>query len=80
MTLSEVLEYGPIVAVDEDNIYLVTANGAYLNFWVNGVDGWKNTTCRSREKDMYETTAAQIWDDGKKYLDEVLREEDEESG
>ena len=33
LTLFEVLEYGPIVAQDEDAGILVTVNGAYFNFY-----------------------------------------------
>tara|TARA_Y100000114_G_scaffold139945_1_gene144409 strand:- start:454 stop:735 length:282 start_codon:yes stop_codon:yes gene_type:complete len=33
LTLFQILEYGPIVAQDEDAGILVTVNGAYFNFY-----------------------------------------------
>jgi hypothetical protein len=33
VNIHELLEYGPIVAHDEDLDLLVTANGAYFNLW-----------------------------------------------
>ena len=34
-TIEEVLEYGPICAADMDLGFIVTINGAYVNFCVN---------------------------------------------
>lgn len=52
MTLHEALEYGPIVANDEELDCFITANQAYLNFWAgNGEGEYTNTTCRYVDKE-----------------------------
>lgn len=59
-----VLEYGPIVAGDEDLGILITVNGAYFNVWVGefwregGWSSWSNTEAydmRSRVIDRHES-------------------------
>jgi hypothetical protein len=48
MNLYEVLEYGAIVHHDQDLGILITANGAYLNWWNGSMEtGWENSECRS---------------------------------
>ena len=48
MNIFEVMQYGPIVACDEELGLLVTVNGAYFNLWVSRGDGeFENTTCSS---------------------------------
>lgn len=79
-TLAEVLEYGPIVASDDELGLLVTGNGAYYTLWVS--DGrdmrgatWTNTDCKAIEGDgsgMYGVTAATFWDGGKAALADWL--------
>jgi hypothetical protein len=39
MNIHEVMEYGPIVAHDEELDTLITVNGAYFNLWVGGYRG-----------------------------------------
>lgn len=79
MDLFEVASYGPIGAVDEETQCLVTCNGSYLNFWVYlGDRKWENTDVISRDKDMWETSAAKMWEDCKKALENWLRDPDEE--
>jgi hypothetical protein len=56
-TLSGILDYGYIVAADDDLGALVTWNGsATFNFWVGSATDWKNTDCRTI--DEIETLAA----------------------
>lgn len=46
MHLHQVIEYGAIVAADDDT--LVTAGSQYLNLWVrDGATHWTNIDCRS---------------------------------
>ena len=71
----EVLEYGPIVAGDEDCGVLVTANDSYMNLWVKqSENAWTNTDCRPNSEfgDMYSRTAADYWDRGKQCLADWL--------
>jgi hypothetical protein len=75
--LTEVLEYGPICAINEEFGVFVTVNGSYLNFWV--MEGNANgectcTTCSTRDKDLYKTTGAEMIDEAEAYLKEVLKE------
>jgi hypothetical protein len=74
MSLAEVLEYGPIGAVDEDTLCMVTRNGSYLNFWVpvSGRCGseWENTDAKCvNGEDMYKISAADFWDCCKEALE-----------
>lgn len=46
--LAEILDYGYIVAADEEVEMLVSWNGsATFNFWVGTLSGWQNTDCRT---------------------------------
>lgn len=73
MNIHEVLEYGPIVASNEDHGYLLTGNGAYWNLWIDRGDRtYSNVDCYAREKDMYQTTAADLWEQGKAKLEEII--------
>ena len=52
-TIFDVLEYGPIVAADEELGVLITVNGSYYNIWV-GYDGmYNNTDAHSVGVDVY---------------------------
>ena len=63
-TIEEVLEYGPICAADMELGFIVTINGAYVNFW----------TQARLLKDDYgyypgkNSPAAEMWDIGKESL------------
>lgn len=78
-TIFEVLEYGPIVAGDEDMGYLVTINGSYLNLWSSilqsrtSVVVWNNIDCRSGHPDLYTLTVAKAKDLGDEWLAEILK-------
>ncbi len=62
MTLNEMLEYGPIVAHDEELGLYVTVNGSYLNLWRtalvsrSGEQEFENIDCRSRYFEGKRTT------------------------
>lgn len=81
MNIYEVLEYGPIVACDEDFGCLVTINGSYLNLWVlqrqpypRGPESWTNTDCRTwggDGVDLYKVTAAQAMAFAEAWLEEI---------
>lgn len=74
--IASTLEYGPILAADADMGVVITGNGAYLNLWVEGrAGGLVNTDCRARSADMWETSAADMWDEAKAWLAEILRGE-----
>lgn len=47
MNIHEVIEYGPIVAHDEELDILITVNGAYFNLWV-GAD-FTSTPSKGRQ-------------------------------
>lgn len=75
MTLLEVIEYGPIVAVHPEFESLVTINGAYLNWWNHLGDGkYVNTECRSGHPDLYTLTVAKAMDLAKKWIEDVEEE------
>jgi hypothetical protein len=44
-TLSEMLEYGPIVASDAELGLYITVNGSYYNLWVGDGSTFENTDC-----------------------------------
>jgi hypothetical protein len=82
-TIFEVLEYGPIVAGDEDMGYLVTINGSYLHLWSSQVEEhtqwraqavWNNIDVRATDlpDGLYKLSAADAWDMGKAWLAEIL--------
>ena len=71
-SLSEVLDLGPILAIDDESTVLISGNGAYLNVWVARGGGWDNVDCRARVNDLYETSAADLLDEARAYLAEIL--------
>lgn len=73
--LQDLLEYGPIIAASSDLGIIVTANGAYQNLWDSHGN---NFDCRSRDKDFYNTTAAELWDEGKAFFEELDDSDEEE--
>ena len=74
-SLTEVLEYGPIVAVSDElgDPILVTVNGAYYNLWTpSGVEGrWTYAECYAYKGDLYSLTVSQAMDRAKEILDEA---------
>ena len=78
-SIFEVLEMGLVGAGSEELGYLITINGAYLNFWGSRGEGrWENTDCRYCHKDLYQKTAAEAWDECKKWAKEIETGTEEE--
>jgi len=82
MNIHQVLEYGYIVASNEDVDVLITANGAYFNIWCGDFSGnYENTDCRSTGFDggLYGKDIVKVQEKAQAILDEVLSpEEDDE--
>ena len=81
MNIHEVMEYGYIVASDEDFDILITVNGAYYNIWCGDYDGnYTNTDCRATgfEGGLYGQDFVKVADKAKEILDEILSEGNEE--
>jgi len=80
MNIYQVLEYGPIVAADEDYCLLVTIiNGAYLNLWAYDGSEYKCLDCRPPSDDLYPLTVSEAMDQAKTYLEDTLKGEEDES-
>lgn len=76
MNIYEVLEYGPIVASNEEFGILITVNGSYFNLWY-GVDGEYNSTdCYSLGADngLYGLKIVDIMERASKILNDVINE------
>lgn len=81
MNIHQVLEYGYIVASNEDLDILITVNGAYYNIWCGDYDGnYTNTDCRATDfgDGLYGQDFVKVADKAKEILEEVLSEGDEE--
>lgn len=77
----EVLEYGPIVASNDDHGLLVTANGSYLNLWVGDSEtGFINTDVRhvNAENGLYGLKITDVMERAEAYLAEVINGFEEE--
>lgn len=66
-TLEQILDCGPIVAVNVDLRLIVTRNGVYYNVFNEKGDC---IDVRAVSKDMWNITAAKFWDEGKKFAEE----------
>lgn len=81
MNIHQVLEYGYIVASDEDYDLLITVNGAYFNIWSGDMAGnYENTDCRATDYDngLYGKDIAAVADKAEAILEEILQEGSEE--
>ena len=81
MNIHEVLEYGYIVASDEDLDILITVNGAYFNIWCGDYSGsYTNTDCRATSFDngLYGEDMAKVADKAEKILEDVVNGDEEE--
>ena len=78
MNIYEVLEYGPIVAADEDYSLLITINGAYLNLWAYDGSEYKCLDCRPPSDDLYTLTVSQAMDQAEAYIQDTLKGEEDE--
>ncbi len=76
MNVYDVLEYGPIMAADEDYSLLITINGAYLNLWLHDGNQYKCLDCRPPSADLYTLTVSQAMDEAKSYLENAVRDDD----
>lgn len=79
MTILELIEsYGPAVFADPETNVIIQRNGAYLNWAVEGRDGWRHVDCRNIETDSYHTTLATAQDEAKAWFKEVMAAQDDE--
>jgi hypothetical protein len=93
MNIHEVLEYGSIVASNEELDLLITVNGAYFNLWVGGGYGEETDYTNTEAFDMssrvegadpqssrglYGLDIVKVMDAAEALLAEVLAGEDEE--
>ena len=81
MNIHEVMEYGYIVASNEDLDILITVNGAYYNIWAGNFAGdYTNTDCRATGFDggLYGQDFVKVADKAKEILEEILSEGNEE--
>ena len=82
-SIHEVIEYGYIVATNEDFDILITVNGAYYNIWCGDYSGkYQNTDCRSTDFDngLYGQDMVKVVERAEAILEELVsaEEEDEE--
>lgn len=81
MNIREVMEYGYVVASDEDLDILITVNGAYYNIWRGNYSGnYTNTDCRATDFDggLHGQDMVKVTDKAEEILDEILSEGNEE--
>ena len=81
MNIHDVMEYGYVVASDEDLDILITVNGAYFNIWCGDYSGqYTNTDCRTTGFDngLYGQDMVKVADKAQKILEEILSEGQEE--
>lgn len=83
-SIHEVIEYGYIVATNEDFDILITVNGAYYNIWCGDYSGkYQNTDCHATgfENGLYGQDMVKVVECAESILEEILssgEEEDEE--
>lgn len=80
MTLLELVEnYGPIVYANSELGIIIQRNGAYLNWGVEGRNGWSHVECRAVDTNSYGTTLAEAMNSAEEWFKEVMREQDEDN-
>ena len=82
-SIHEVIEYGYIVATNEELDILITVNGAYFNIWCGDYSGkYQNTDCRATDFDngLYGQDMVKVVERAEAILEELVigEEEDEE--
>lgn len=82
-SIHEVIEYGYIVANNEELDILITVNGAYYNIWCGDYSGkYQNTGCRATDFDngLYGQDMVKVVERAEAILEELVsgEEEDEE--
>jgi hypothetical protein len=66
---------GPLVYWNEETGLAIACNGAYLNAYrVSECGNVNNFDCRARDKDLYQTTGAQMRDEAQTWADEMEME------
>ena len=81
MNIHEVMEYGYIVASNEDFDMLVTVNGAYFNIWCGDYSGnYVNTECFATGFDggLYGQDIVKVTDKAQSIIDELLKGDEED--
>lgn len=81
-TVHQVMEYGPIVASNDELDILITVNGSYFNFWAGDFNGnYTNTDCRSIDRGIngiHGVSITELMDEAEQYIEDALSELDEE--
>lgn len=80
-SIHEVIEYGYIVATNEDLDILITVNGAYFNIWCGDYSGkYQNTDCRatSFENGLYGQDMVKVVEKAEAILEEIVNGDPEE--
>jgi len=82
-SIHEVIEYGYIVATNEELDILITVNGAYYNIWCGDYSGkYQNTDCIATGFDngLYGQDMVKVVERAEAILEELVsgEEEDEE--
>ena len=82
MNIYEVLDYGPIMAQNEELGILITVNGSYFNIWVDrGNSKFENVDCVSLGNGMdglYGIKTTDLIKKAEEILDEVIKSGNEE--
>lgn len=79
MNIHEVMEYGYIVASDEELDILITVNGAYYNIWCGDYSGdYTNTDCRATGFDggLYGQDMVKVVEKAEAILKEIVEGEE----
>ena len=79
--IHEVIEYGYIVAANEDLDILITVNGAYFNIWCGDYSGkYQNTDCRatSFENGLYGQDMVKVVEKAEAIMEEIVNGDPEE--
>ena len=87
--IHEIMEYGPIVANDEDYDLLISVNGAYFNVWaVTGRGDYTNTEAfdlrsrvagsNDRSNGLYGLAFTDVTAAAEELLAEIIRGDDED--
>lgn len=83
MNLFEAMEYGPIVACDEERGLLLTVNGSYFNLWVIHGEELVNhmayplSSRVKTENGLYGANMAEVMDAADALLKELIEQEGE---
>jgi hypothetical protein len=80
-SIHEVIEYGYIVANNEDSDILITVNGAYYNIWCGDYSGkYQNTDCHATDFDngLYGQDMVKVVERAEAILEELVSGEEED--